>query len=209
MKRERIVEHVAETQADLERGLETLLDLPIVGDVRDRVLLRARARQGQETRETFDEEESSAPARLPVRKLFERGLICRADDRGDPVVQVSPPLIAGQAEFDEIVGILGDVLSEARQDSTRGGKPCRPERPRLRSARSRAGDADRGAALGGALRQLGTPPPGRRPVASRPRPRRSVAGPRLDFSCRARGGLSGSWRARRSRRPDTATRPPA
>jgi adenosylmethionine-8-amino-7-oxononanoate aminotransferase len=45
--------------------------------------------------------------------LFERGLICRADDRGDPVVQISPPLVAGQAEFDEIAGILGDVLAEA------------------------------------------------------------------------------------------------
>ena len=45
--------------------------------------------------------------------MFERGLICRADDRGDPVVQISPPLVAGQAEFDEMVGILGDVLAEA------------------------------------------------------------------------------------------------
>jgi adenosylmethionine-8-amino-7-oxononanoate aminotransferase len=45
--------------------------------------------------------------------LFEHGLICRADDRGDPVVQISPPLIAGPEQFDEIVGILGDVLGEA------------------------------------------------------------------------------------------------
>jgi adenosylmethionine-8-amino-7-oxononanoate aminotransferase len=47
--------------------------------------------------------------------LFERGLICRADDGGDPVIQISPPLVAGQAEFDEIVGILGEVLEEAGQ----------------------------------------------------------------------------------------------
>jgi 4-aminobutyrate aminotransferase-like enzyme len=45
--------------------------------------------------------------------MFERGLICRSDDRGDPVVQISPPLVAGQQEFDEIVSILGDVLQEA------------------------------------------------------------------------------------------------
>ena len=45
--------------------------------------------------------------------LFERGLICRADDREDPVVQISPPLIAGEQEFAQIVGILGDVLPEA------------------------------------------------------------------------------------------------
>ena len=45
--------------------------------------------------------------------LFERGLICRADDRGDPVIQISPPLVAGQDEFDEITGILGEVLAGA------------------------------------------------------------------------------------------------
>ena len=48
-------------------------------------------------------------------RLFEAGLICRADDRGDPVVQISPPLVAGEQQFDEIVGILGEVLAEAAQ----------------------------------------------------------------------------------------------
>ena len=46
-------------------------------------------------------------------RLFEEGLICRADDRGDPVVQISPPLVAGQEEFDRIAGTLGTVLEEA------------------------------------------------------------------------------------------------
>jgi adenosylmethionine-8-amino-7-oxononanoate aminotransferase len=56
-------------------------------------------------------------------ELFERGLICRADDRGDPVVQISPPLVAGQAEFDEMTGILGDVLAEAwARMTTNGGR---------------------------------------------------------------------------------------
>jgi adenosylmethionine-8-amino-7-oxononanoate aminotransferase len=45
--------------------------------------------------------------------MFEKGLICRSDDRGDPVVQISPPLVARQEQFDEIVGILGEVLDEA------------------------------------------------------------------------------------------------
>ena len=68
----------------------------------------------KETRETFSDEESETLLRgFLSGRLFERGLICRADDRGDPVVQVSPPLVAGQAEFDELVGILGDVLAEA------------------------------------------------------------------------------------------------
>ncbi len=115
MKREGIVEHVAETQGDLRSGLETLLDLPIVGDVRGTGFFYAlELVKDKETRETFGPEESEWLLRGYLSgKLFERGLICRADDRGDPVIQVSPPLIAGQAEFDEIVGILGDVLSGA------------------------------------------------------------------------------------------------
>ena len=52
-------------------------------------------------------------------QLFERGLICRADDRGDPVVQISPPLVAGQEEFDVIAGTLGAVLEEASSASMR------------------------------------------------------------------------------------------
>jgi adenosylmethionine-8-amino-7-oxononanoate aminotransferase len=131
MKRERIVEHVAETQADLKRGLETLLDLPIVGDVRGTGFFYAlELVKDKETRETFDEEESEWLLRgFLSGKLFDRGLICRADDRGDPVVQVSPPLVAGQAEFDEIIGILGDVLAEAweqydKRRSSAGGLPA-------------------------------------------------------------------------------------
>jgi adenosylmethionine-8-amino-7-oxononanoate aminotransferase len=46
-------------------------------------------------------------------ELYRRGLICRADDRGDPVVQLSPPLIADEEQFQEIESILRSVLSEA------------------------------------------------------------------------------------------------
>jgi adenosylmethionine-8-amino-7-oxononanoate aminotransferase len=68
----------------------------------------------KETRETFSDAECEWLLRdFLSTELFARGLICRADDRGDPVIQISPPLVAGQAEFDEMTGILGDVLSEA------------------------------------------------------------------------------------------------
>jgi len=68
----------------------------------------------KETRETFSDEECELLLRgFLSPRMFERGLICRADDRGDPVVQISPPLVAGPAEWDELVGILGDVLAEA------------------------------------------------------------------------------------------------
>ncbi|MDQ3867072.1 MAG: aspartate aminotransferase family protein [Actinomycetota bacterium] len=115
MKRERIVEHVAETQDAFHETLSQLLDLPIVGDVRGTGFFYAlELVKDKETRETFSDEECETLLRgFLSPRLFERGLICRADDRGDPVVQVSPPLIAGPPEFDEIVGILGDVLAEA------------------------------------------------------------------------------------------------
>jgi adenosylmethionine-8-amino-7-oxononanoate aminotransferase len=126
MKRERIVEHVKETQDDLKEKLSQLLDLPIVGDLRGTGFFYAlELVKDKETRETFSDEESEWLLRgFLSGKLFERGLICRADDRGDPVIQISPPLVAGEAEFDEIVGILGDVLSEAwnELDKRRDGK---------------------------------------------------------------------------------------
>ena len=115
MKRERIVEHVAETQDAFRQTLDQLLDLPIVGDVRGMGFFYAvELVKDKETRETFNDEECETLLRgFLSPRLFERGLICRADDRGDPVIQISPPLVAGQQEFDQIVSILGDVLAEA------------------------------------------------------------------------------------------------
>jgi adenosylmethionine-8-amino-7-oxononanoate aminotransferase len=115
MKREQIPDHVRETEPELRAALEQLLDLPIVGDVRGAGYLFAlELVKDKETRETFTDDESETLLRgFLSGRLFERGLICRADDRGDPVVQIAPPLIAGRQEFDEIVGILGDVLAEA------------------------------------------------------------------------------------------------
>jgi adenosylmethionine-8-amino-7-oxononanoate aminotransferase len=115
MKRERIVEHVAETQDTFRARLAQLLELPIVGDLRGTGFFYAlELVKDKETRETFSREECEALLRgFLSSRLFECGLICRADDRGEPVVQISPPLVADTHEFDEIVGILGDVLSEA------------------------------------------------------------------------------------------------
>jgi adenosylmethionine-8-amino-7-oxononanoate aminotransferase len=115
MKREHIVEHVAETQEAFRATLAQLLDLPIAGDLRGTGFFYAlELVKDKETRETFDDEECETLLRgFLSPRLFERGLICRADDRGDPVVQISPPLVAGQQEFDQLVSILGDVLTEA------------------------------------------------------------------------------------------------
>jgi adenosylmethionine-8-amino-7-oxononanoate aminotransferase len=115
MKRERVVEGVRAYEGRFRETLGQLLELPIVGDLRGTGYFYAlELVKDKETRETFTDDESESLLRgFLSGRLFERGLICRADDRGDPVVQVSPPLVAGQAEFDEIAGILGDVLTEA------------------------------------------------------------------------------------------------
>jgi adenosylmethionine-8-amino-7-oxononanoate aminotransferase len=115
MKRERIVEHVAEKQDAFRRTLEPLLDLPIVGDLRGTGFFYAlELVKDKETRETFSDQECETLLRgFLSPRLLEAGLICRADDRGDPVVQISPPLVAEQGQFDEIAGILGEVLAEA------------------------------------------------------------------------------------------------
>ena len=66
------------------------------------------------TKETFSSEESEWLLRgFLSHALFDAGLVCRADDRGDPVIQLSPPLICGQDHFDEIERILRAVLTEA------------------------------------------------------------------------------------------------
>jgi adenosylmethionine-8-amino-7-oxononanoate aminotransferase len=117
MRRERIVEHVAEKQDYFHQALSQLLDLPIVGDLRGTGFFYAlELVKDNETRETFSDEECETLLRgFLSPRLFEAGLICRADDRGDPVVQISPPLVADTAEIDEIVSILGEVLAEAGQ----------------------------------------------------------------------------------------------
>jgi adenosylmethionine-8-amino-7-oxononanoate aminotransferase len=115
MKRERIMEHVLGNEEAFRSTLGQLLELPIVGDLRGTGFFYAlELVKDKETRETFTDEECETLLRgFLSPRLFEKGLICRADDRGDPVVQISPPLVATQAEFDEMTGILGDVLAEA------------------------------------------------------------------------------------------------
>jgi adenosylmethionine-8-amino-7-oxononanoate aminotransferase len=121
MKREHVVENVRENGGAFRTTLEQLYDLPIVGDIRGTGFFYAiELVKNKETRETFTHDECETLLRgFLSPRLFEKGLICRADDRGDPVIQISPPLIATQHEFDEITGTLGEVLSEAWQQISR------------------------------------------------------------------------------------------
>jgi len=117
MKRERVVENVRDNADAFRSTLAQLLDLPIVGDLRGTGFFYAlELVKDKGTKQGFDAEECETLLRgFLSPRLFEKGLICRADDREDPVIQISPPLIATQREFDEMTGILGEVLTEAWQ----------------------------------------------------------------------------------------------
>jgi adenosylmethionine-8-amino-7-oxononanoate aminotransferase len=114
-EREGLPQHVLQNEGAFRATLEKLLELPIVGDVRgDGYFYGIELVKDKATKETFDDDESERLLRgFLSRALFEAGLYCRADDRGDPVVQLAPPLIIGQSEFDEIEQILRAVLTEA------------------------------------------------------------------------------------------------
>ncbi|MEI4273668.1 aspartate aminotransferase family protein [Klenkia sp. LSe6-5] len=114
-EREGLNQHVLDTEHDFRRTLEKLHDLPIVGDVRgDGFFYGIELVKDKATKETFDDVESERLLRgFLSGALFDAGLYCRADDRGDPVVQLAPPLTAGQAEFDLIEQTLRSVLTEA------------------------------------------------------------------------------------------------
>jgi len=112
---ERLNERVRENSPLFRAALERLTDLPIVGNVRgDGYFFGIELVKDKATKTTFNDDESERLLRGFLSKgLFEAGLYCRADDRGDPVIQLAPPLTIGPAEFNEIEGILRSVLTEA------------------------------------------------------------------------------------------------
>ncbi|MEO5535170.1 MAG: aspartate aminotransferase family protein [Pseudolysinimonas sp.] len=112
---EKLPERVRENSPIFRSTLEKLKDLPIVGDVRgDGYFFGIELVKDKATKATFDDDESERLLRGFLSKaLFDAGLYCRADDRGDPVIQLAPPLTIGPPEFDEIEGILRGVLTEA------------------------------------------------------------------------------------------------
>jgi adenosylmethionine-8-amino-7-oxononanoate aminotransferase len=114
-EKEDIVGGVASRQDAFRSTLEGLRELPIVGDVRgDGFFYGIELVKDQGTKESFNDEESERLLRgFLSGALFESGLICRADDRGDPVIQLSPPLICEQEHFDYMADVLRHVLSEA------------------------------------------------------------------------------------------------
>jgi len=116
LEQEGLIEHVNSMGPNLGARLESLRDIPIVGDVRGEGFFWAieLVKDPDEPQVRFTPEERVALIRgLVAPRLFEEGLICRADDRVDPVVQLSPVLVCGDPEFDEIEAKLRRVLTEA------------------------------------------------------------------------------------------------
>jgi adenosylmethionine-8-amino-7-oxononanoate aminotransferase len=114
-ERESLCGHVLAKEGEFRGMLETLHDLPIVGDVRGAGFFQAiELVKDKETKESFDDEEAEDLLRgFLSGELYKRGLICRADDRGDPVIQLAPPLISDTEQFEEIHDILRGVLTDA------------------------------------------------------------------------------------------------
>jgi adenosylmethionine-8-amino-7-oxononanoate aminotransferase len=114
-EKEDLLGSVRANEGAFRATLEKLNDLPIVGDVRgDGYFYGIEMVKDKATRETFSDDESERLLRgFLSHALFEAGLVCRADDRGDPVIQLSPPLTCTQEHFDEMEQILRSVLTEA------------------------------------------------------------------------------------------------
>ena len=114
-EREGLTDHVQQNAPAFRSTLEKLYDIPIVGDVRGHgYFYGIELVKDRETKETFDDAESERLLRGYLSgALWEAGLYCRADDRGDPVIQLAPPLIIGQPEFDDIEQRLRSVLTGA------------------------------------------------------------------------------------------------
>jgi adenosylmethionine-8-amino-7-oxononanoate aminotransferase len=146
-EREDIPGHVLRKEGEFRSMLESLRDIPIVGDVRGAGFFQAiELVKDQETKEGFSDEESESLLRgFLSGELYERGLICRADDRGDPVIQLSPPLICDTEQFEEIEGVLRPVLTEAAKRLGHTTAAVRREQDELELV-------DRGISTGGAAR---------------------------------------------------------
>lgn len=123
MAEEGILENVRENEAGFRGMLESLRDIPIVGDVRGAGYFQAiELVKDRDTKQSFSKSESETLLRGYLSgELYRRGLICRADDRGDPVIQLSPPLISGPEHFEEIESVLRPTLEEASRRMLVGG----------------------------------------------------------------------------------------
>ena len=115
---EHLLDHVQTNEPLFRKALDDLADLPIVGEVRGAgYFYGIELVKDRDSKETFTGAEADHLLRgFLSNRMLELGLICRADDRGEPVVQLSPPLIAGPDEFEVINQVLRRALTEAMSE---------------------------------------------------------------------------------------------
>ncbi|GAA3025350.1 aspartate aminotransferase family protein [Kitasatospora albolonga] len=114
-EREGLNQHVLDNESKFLGTLGKLHDLPIVGDVRGNgYFYGIELVKDKVTKESFNDDEIERVLYgFLSKELYNNGLYCRADDRGDPVIQLAPPLISDQSTFDEIEQILRQTLTDA------------------------------------------------------------------------------------------------
>lgn len=125
MEREEVLANVRANEPRALELLEGLKDIPIVGDVRGMGHFFAiEVVKDQATRAELSEDEAGWLLKDVLSdRLYEDGMICRLDDRAEPIVQIAPPLVADVALFEEITAILRDGLTHAAEQ-LEAGKPA-------------------------------------------------------------------------------------
>lgn len=115
IERENLVEQAAQKGEYLRAELHKALDRhPSVGDIRGAGLfIGIELVKDKATRE---EMEGGATMGWLSDQLLQRGLICRCDDRLDPVIQLSPPLVIKKEEIDQVVGVIEEVIGALEEE---------------------------------------------------------------------------------------------
>jgi adenosylmethionine-8-amino-7-oxononanoate aminotransferase len=113
-EREHIIENVLAHEGLFRETLESLRDIPIVGDVRGAgYFLGIELVRDAASKERFSRREIARLRDMLTADLLDRGLFCRVDDRGAAVIELAPPLIAGPEQFAEMEAALRPALLEA------------------------------------------------------------------------------------------------
>jgi adenosylmethionine-8-amino-7-oxononanoate aminotransferase len=114
-EREDVLSHTRRMAGVFHENLNSLNDLPIVGDVRgDGMFMALELVKDRATKGSFTDEEAAWLLRgFLSDQLIEGGLLCRTDDRGDPVVILAPPLTSTIDDLAFMTSVLHDVLDRA------------------------------------------------------------------------------------------------
>jgi len=112
IERENVIANVRSNEPLISARLEQMRDLPFVGDVRGCGHFWAlEVVKDKATAQAFSEEEGNWLLKDALSgHMQDRGLLCRLDDRDQPVIQLSPPLVADMGVIDEMLTIVSDAL---------------------------------------------------------------------------------------------------